>query len=267
MTRENNVRQETLVIGTAGRHSTVPMTGTTGSGGQSGAYPWQGARHAAPCRPLRRTNGYDGSMMGDGRDRDRGRAQQTEAPYWAAPRGSSGGSEGGARRRAERGTGEGTAGYPRELLKDALVYARRAFPSFRASRVGRGPLRRTASFRRPPTKREYACGGPDGRRRTWRSPRDGAPASSSSTWMPKKGRIRQPCSNFPAASLRSRRAPRWVGEGCTSTPAALPDKSYGRRACTHGAGKEQPGAPRGPLGRARRGRLRRRASQHHDTPV
>jgi hypothetical protein len=34
-----------------------------------------------------------------------------------------------------------------------------AFPSFRASREGRDPLRRTASFRRPPTKREYAGGG------------------------------------------------------------------------------------------------------------
>lgn len=70
--------------------------------------------------------------MGDGSSRDRDIAQQTEVPYWAAPRGSS--------RGPGRAAGAGTAGYSHELLKGAFVYAGRGIPVFPCEPGGKRPL-------------------------------------------------------------------------------------------------------------------------------
>jgi Bifunctional DNA primase/polymerase, N-terminal len=76
------------------------------------------------------TNGYDGSVKGDRRGRGGDMVHQTEGPYWAATQGSSRG----------RGAGEGTAGYSRELLRGALVYAGRGVPVFLCEAGGKRPL-------------------------------------------------------------------------------------------------------------------------------
>jgi hypothetical protein len=68
-------------------------------------------------------------VVGDERDRDTKGAQQANGPQWTAQRVSGGGP----------GLGGGVAAYSRELLRGALIYAGRAFPSCRAKRKESGP--------------------------------------------------------------------------------------------------------------------------------
>ena len=88
--------------------------------------------------------------MGDGRDREG--TPQAEDRYRDAPRdpgggatatttnGPTGGARGGANREAKGEPGTGIAGYSRELLRGALVYAGRGIPVFPCEPGGKRPL-------------------------------------------------------------------------------------------------------------------------------
>jgi hypothetical protein len=74
--------------------------------------------------------------VGDGRGREGKRAPQAEGPYWAARRGTVRGAVGGS----GGGSGAGVAGYSRELLRGALIYAGRGIPVFPCEAGGKRPL-------------------------------------------------------------------------------------------------------------------------------
>jgi hypothetical protein len=92
--------------------------------------------------------------MGDGRDRERTR--QAEDRYRDAPREPgggaaaratngptgppTGGATGGANREAKGAPGTAVAGYSRELLRGALIYAGRGIPVFPCEAGGKRPL-------------------------------------------------------------------------------------------------------------------------------
>jgi hypothetical protein len=77
-----------------------------------------------------RGNGYDVCVVGEGSGCDANGAQQAEGPKWAAQRVSGGGP----------GPGGGIAGYSRELLRGALIYAGRGIPVFPCEPHGKRPL-------------------------------------------------------------------------------------------------------------------------------
>jgi hypothetical protein len=69
-------------------------------------------------------------VLREGRDRDTKGARQAEGPRWAGRSGSGGGP----------GPGGGIAGYSRELLRGALLYAGRGIPVFPCEPGGKRPL-------------------------------------------------------------------------------------------------------------------------------
>jgi len=75
-------------------------------------------------------------VVGDGRGREGKRAPQAEGQYGAARRGTSGGPADGP----GDGPGGGVAGYSRELLRGALIYAGRGIPVFPCEAQGKRPL-------------------------------------------------------------------------------------------------------------------------------
>ena len=80
--------------------------------------------------PTSRGNGYDVFVAGDGRGRDGKGARQSTGPQWGAPQ----------RLNSVPVPGKGLAGYSRELLKGALVYAGRGIPVFPCEAGGKRPL-------------------------------------------------------------------------------------------------------------------------------
>jgi hypothetical protein len=80
--------------------------------------------------PTNRGNGYDVFVAGDGRGRDAKGARQGAGPQWGAPQ----------RLNSVPVPGKGIAGYSRELLKGALVYAGRGIPVFPCEGGGKRPL-------------------------------------------------------------------------------------------------------------------------------
>ena len=147
--------------------------------------------------------------------------------------------------------GGGIAGYSREPLRGALLYAGRGIPVF--PREAQGKRHLTADGFLETTT--------DGARiRGWwtrwsnalprRSPRESARACSCSTWTPVKARTRWRCSNSPAASPRRPRAPRRVG-GASIFPIPILIRVTGSWS-VHAAGEEQPRASWGRPGRSRR---------------
>jgi hypothetical protein len=180
---------------------------------EAGASPAKGTRRA-PCR---RTEGTAmmsawGEKEAAPMQRRRGRPRVRGGPP-------------GAARASDRAPAWASWAIRASCSGELWSTPRGAFPSFRAKREKRGPSRRTASWRRPSTRRAYASGGPDGRMRTWRSPRESARACSCLTWTQVKARTRWPCSNSPVASPRRPRALQRVGEGCIYISDTLPYKN------------------------------------------
>jgi hypothetical protein len=77
-----------------------------------------------------RGNGYDVCVVREGSGRDANGAQQSDGPQWAARLGPG----------TVPGTGVGVAGYSRELLRGALIYAGRGIPVFPCEPHGKRPL-------------------------------------------------------------------------------------------------------------------------------
>jgi len=78
--------------------------------------------------PTSRENGNDVFVAGDGRGRDAKGARQSAGPQWSA------------QQRLNRVPGKGIAGYSRELLRGALIYAGRGIPVFPCEAGGKRPL-------------------------------------------------------------------------------------------------------------------------------
>ena len=204
------------------------------------------AGDAPGAMPTNGGNGHDVSVVGEGSGPDAKAARPAESPRWTAGRGPGVGP----------GPGVGVVGHSRELLREllrgALVYAAPGVPVFPCEPGARNPSRRTASWRRPPTRRSYAGGGPGGRTRSLGDPHRGA----LWTTRPRRGRGRRhglggPARALPRPASQDGKGSDGRGRGCISTYATLPYKSFGRGP-VHAAGEEQPGASRGRPGRARR---------------
>ena len=88
------------------------------------------AGDAPGAMPTNGGNGYDVSVVGEGSGPDAKAARPAESPRWAAGRGPGVGP----------GPGVGVAGYSRELLRGALVYAGRGVPVFPCEAGGKRPL-------------------------------------------------------------------------------------------------------------------------------
>ena len=90
-----------------------------------------GERGAFVCAiQANRGNGYDVCVVREGSGRDANGAQQSDGPQWAARLGPG----------TVPGTGVGVAGYSRELLRGALIYAGRGIPVFPCEPHGKRPL-------------------------------------------------------------------------------------------------------------------------------
>ena len=179
--------------------------------------------------------------MEDGRDRERTR--QAEDRYRDAPRDPGGGAAarttngptGGANREAKGAPGTGVAGYSRELLRGALTYAGRGIPVFPCEPGGKRPL--TAGGFLEATTDEALIRGWWGR---WPNANVAIPTGERSGLLVLDVDAGEGTDSVALLELsrgqppKTARAATGGGGVSTSSSATLPDKSYGRRACTRG---------------------------------
>jgi hypothetical protein len=203
---------------------------TSGCGGEVGASPDRGRTAMMAC------------VVREGRDLDTKGARQAEGPRWAARSGPSDGP----------GPGGGVAGYSRELLRGALLYAGRGIPVFPCEPGGKRPLTADGFL-------EATTEGASIRRwwGRWPNANVAIPTGERSGLLVLDvDALRRHGLDGPARTLL-RPAPEdlvrrdgW-GRGASIFPIPFRTRVEGGGPL-HAAGEEQPGTSRGRPGRARR---------------